>query len=128
MEDTIKRRDINIPWKGIAKTLGQAEYETSYITFGDTVVICEIYGLHLGLKPIVDFMCPRCGGQLRIDGNKKTIHVEKTTPAYYRMPNGESMWVTNRITIDEPITCPYERGKGICGWRARITDGKASLA
>jgi hypothetical protein len=78
------------------------------------------------IPPDLLIMCPRCNRELNIPGNKKTIHIEEIEPRWTPLADGSVVKETCRITVDQPITCSYEQGKGICGWRAKITHGVAS--
>lgn len=116
--------------RGLCLPTAGAEYERTYVLFEDYVIECEIYGLNFGdtnVKPVVDFMCPRCGGQLKIDGEHKQISVEKISPKTITLLDGRQVVLDVLISVS-PFVCPTPavNGKAICGLRLVIKDGIAS--
>lgn len=77
------------------------------------------------IPPIVEVCCPRCGERSLIKHGKKTIRIQGRTPKRFKHPHdGRPCVQTFRLTIDEVLTCaqPGKSGKGVCGYRFRITD------
>lgn len=112
--------------RGVYADVISKKHEKTLIDCGSGIVIeCEIYVVP-GEQPVIDFLCPRCGRKLVIDGKKKPIRIDRFPRRQKRMSNGDTYLVSRAVSILELIACPYPLGKMLCGWRARVTDGVAS--
>lgn len=88
------------------------------------------------VPPELHIMCPFCNGQSVIppaaDPLSKTVSIEHlASPRPLTMPdNGEVVLQTVRVTVEQSCTCnhPDPAGKGVCGWRFKITDNVISRA
>lgn len=82
------------------------------------------------IPPEVQITCPFCGGDLHIDGTKKSIRIRYLEhPVRLVMPdNGEVVWNDAEITVDELCECSYPSagGKGKCIWKMTIRDNVVS--
>jgi len=124
--------------KGVRKVarIGEAKARLVYMRYGSSVMECELYDQHASkeLPPELHIICPDCGGESIVppskDPTKKTIHIEYLDkPRQLEMPdNGEVVYQTCRVSIDEPIKCgwPAKNGKGRCFWKAVIRDNVVS--
>lgn len=112
--------------RGVYSDVISKKHEKTLIDCGSGIVVeCEIY-IVPGEQPVIDFLCPRCGGKLVIDGKKKPIRVDRFQKRPRRVSNGDTYMVSRAVSILEVIACPYPIGKTTCGWRAKVTDGFAS--
>jgi hypothetical protein len=85
---------------------------------------------HGQIPPELQVTCPLCGGDLHIDGTKKSIRVRYLdSPRRLVMPdNGQPVWQTVEVSVDEMCECSYpsSNGKGKCSWKAVIRDNNVS--
>jgi len=88
------------------------------------------------VPPELHVICPHCGGESIIppssDPTAKTVSLEYLDPPrVLEMPdNGEKVWQTVRVTVEEVCRCnhPDPAGKGKCRWAFKITDNVVSRA
>jgi hypothetical protein len=130
-------------YQGIRRehTIKRAEARKVYIwAKNDQVWLeCELYDRPAidsngQIPPELHIICPKCGGDSICppsrDPKKKTVRIEYLgRPRKLEMPdNGEVVWQTALVTIEEEIRCghPAPNGKGICGWAVKVTDSVAS--
>jgi len=86
------------------------------------------------VPPELHIICPFCGGQSVIppshDPTQKHVSVERlSTPRQLVMPDdGEVVYQLARVTVEEECTCghPDPAGKGVCGWRFKVTENVIS--
>lgn len=85
---------------------------------------------HGQIPPELQITCPFCNGDLHVDGTKKAIRVRYLDrPVKLTMPdNGEPVWQTAEVTVDEVCECSYPAagGKGKCPWKMVIRDNVVS--
>jgi hypothetical protein len=125
--------------KGHTHTLGKVGGIKVYLKLKaeDAWMECDLFDAPLpGVPPELHVLCPECYGDVLIppagDPGRKTISVEIVDPPrVLTMPDsGEQVVQVRRVTVEEVCTCPWpaKNGKGICGWRFKITDNVISRA
>lgn len=94
---------------------------------------CDLYDeLAIGsrgqIPPELILACPRCDSALRVDGTRHHIDVVYLDPPRRLvMPdNGQVVAQPALITIEGLVQCrgPAPAGKGLCGWRAYVREGR----
>ena len=74
----------------------------------------------------LEICCPRCAAWNRIPGEKKDIEVRYfDRPKPLRHPHdGEIVYQSAVVTIEQPMTCSEPTGKGICGYTFLIRENR----